>query len=486
MFESKAYRNATYLAIGILLCVYAYWIFQARTGLLPIWSDEFCYYANARSFTENTTIRAAYTYTGKGSLLFQADGHGFAYPLLHGFIGKLIGFHSLNLPLTNIAFMLLSLLLVICQKGLNHSQKATITLILFTFLTVPLYSFTFMQESFHLLIAVVCTVLMLSIYEKRRRRDIVIFLLIIGIASLFRNLWLFWSIGLIPLALNRKQLFQYISLFIFCAVLSFLFARLFWDSFPSYFSSVTNLIGQGLFSEAAKSLYNHCISNIESYFTGELSKPYPYFPTKLIIFFSVVTMATLYQISKEKVYLAATLIGIVNFALLLITFDAWDWREIRSMSPLFYMFTIIIVSKKHVYVTIACLVFTITSFPHVRNLTSKFLLERNQQAVNFKNTAFLSAPPQQLATILDSASHPLVLLGYIPQDYTQDLLLLPLRTSSGKPIRYAINYFNERINFADYNFVLVRNDLPVAERHFRRIMNAGYFTLYHPITNGTQ
>lgn len=486
MFETRAFRYTTYMALAIVISIYGFWIFQSWAGLLPILSDEYCYYVNAQSFTENTTLRAAFTYTGKGSLLFQADGHGFAYSLLHGSIGKLIGFHPLNIPLTNIAFILLALLLVARQQGLQVSQKTAIAVVLLAYFTVPLYSFTFMQESLHLLITVGCTLLLLRIYEKRMARDILFFLLLVGVASLFRNLWLFWSIGLIPLARNRKELLQYLLLFMVCAAVSFMFAKLLWDSFPSYFNSVTRLIRQGLISEAAQSLYEHFLSNIRSYFAGEFSRPYPYYPAKLVIFFSVVAMAVLYYVKKEKIYLAAALIGSVNFALLLVMFDAWDWREIRSMSPLFFMSTVIFIVNKNKVMTLVFLLFVLTSFPYAYNFSSKCLSDRKVQSTAFKNITPLRLFPQQMTTLLDTKPQPLILLGYSPQDYTLDLLLLPLRTPSGKPVRYAINVFREQLNITDYDYILSRPDFPLYGNNLRQVMSSNYFILYEPTGKGIQ
>ncbi|MDH3349001.1 MAG: hypothetical protein OEM02_13000 [Desulfobulbaceae bacterium] len=485
MFDARAYRYTIYFFLTTLVCVYVFWIVKACDGLIPVWSDEFFYYTNARNFTENTTLRAAFTYTGKGSVLFQADGHGFAYSLLHGSIGKLIGSHPLNIPLTNIAFVLMSLLLIAKQKALQSSQKAAIAVVLLAYLTVPVFSFTFMQESLHLLVSVGCTLLLLRIYEKRMTRDILFFLFLIWCAAFFRNLWLFWSIGLIPLARSRKDLFLYLLLFIVCATVSFLNAKLLWDSFPSYFSSVTKLIKDGMILEAGRSLYGHFILNIQSYFVGGFSKPYPYYLTKLIIFSSVVTMGVLYLMRKEKIYFAAALIGFVNFSLLLITFDAWDWREIRSMSPLFFMSAIIVVYKKHLSITIAYLVFVISTSVYSFDIAKNFIAMRKQQAIVFRNTAPSRILfQQQLHTLLDTKSHPLVLLGYKPQDYTLDLLFLPIQTPSGKPVRYAINYFDEQLKVTEYDYVLSRTDLPLYAKSLRQVMIMNNFTLYEPTGKG--
>lgn len=484
MFENRIYRYASFMQLGGLIAIYAYWIFQVQTGFLPTVSDEFAYYLNAQSFTENTTLRAAMTFTGKGSLLFQSDAHGFAYPLLHGTIGKIIGFHPLNLPFTNIVFIFLALLIISCQRDLQISQKTTLAVLLLAYILVPVYAFTYMQEALHFFVAVVFTLLLYKIYERESLRLVSLYLLLLVIAALFRPLWLFWSIGLLPLARNKKQFFQFSLIFLFYAGLSLVFVKLFIENFPSSFRVVTQLVGQGRIGEALQSLSAQFVLNVGAYFTGGFSQPYSYYLAKLLIFFSVVALLGLYHVRKIKIYLAAALIGVINFGLLLITYNAWDWREIRSMSPLFFMFAIIIVAKREKYLTLACLILCLSAFPSVYNLTTNFISEHKKQAVAFTSSAPFFKPPQSMLTLLDSKPQPLILFGYRPQDYSLDLLFLPLRTSSGKPVRYAINAYNDNLEDQSYDFVLYRsNSVPDWISSFA-VLKTNYFALYQPVGVG--
>lgn len=477
MFESKLYRFAICLILVCLVGVYGFWIVKACNGLLPVWSDEFSYYLNARSFTENTTLRAALTFTGKGAYLFQADAHGFAYPLLHGLIGKLVGFNDLNLPFTNLVFILLALLAIFYQKNLLLSQKMTIAILLMAYMLVPIYSFTYMQEILNFFIAVCCTLVLYKIYESKSVILIYQYIFLIAIAALFRPLWLFWSIGLLPLAKDKKQVCQFSIIFIFCSALAFIYMKIFFENFPSYFSGVIEIIGKGRILEAAQSLYSQFVLNIGAYFFGEFSKPYLYYSTKIVIFFSVVVMAALCYLRKEKIYFAVAFIGAVNFALLLITYEAWDWREIRSMSPLFFMFSIIIVLKKEKILTISCLIFVVLSFPAVFTSTEKIIFEHQQQSVAFKYKAPYWTPPKQMMTLLDNKPNPLILFGYLPRDYRLDLLLLPLRTPSGKPVRYAINYYGDDLEHQSYDYLLYHS-AQATQENIQPILKMSYFNLY--------
>jgi hypothetical protein len=168
----------------------------------------------------------------------------------------------------------------------------------------------------------------------------------------------------------------------------------------------------------------------------------------------------------------------VNLALLLVTFDAWDWREIRTMSPLFYLCTILAVVGKVRGLTIAILVFVLSSFPFVCSLTSQWIGERKTQAAIFRQNGAELAEYARLAVLPARHGNPLVLLGYKPEDYSRDLLFLPLRSPSGNQVRYAVNYFDMKLNPADYDYVLFRSDLPNPGNELKPVLKTGYYTLY--------
>lgn len=454
MFESKLYRYIVYLLLISISAIYIFWAWTAKGGLLPVWSDEFFYYLNTRNFYENSTLRAALTYTGKGSLVFQADSHGFAYPLLHGTVAKLIGFHQLNIPFTNLFFVALTVVFILLRKELNSAQKGTIAVGLMTYLIIPLNTFTFIQESLQLFISVTAACLLVDIYKTRDPRKIVLYLFLLIIAGLFRNLWLFWIAGLLPLARNRKELGGWLFLLLTATATAFLISKLFWDSFPGYFTAMTRALGAGHIGTALLSLVSHFWSNVVSYAIGELNKPLPYYPVKLAIAGAAGALAYLAYLRRKPIYLACTVIAAINLGLLFLAYDAWDWREIRSMSPILYLFLVVVVTEKERFLSLFALVFMVATFPFVFRLTGQYLNERKLQAANYKLAMENNMGYGSIAVAADGVRCPLILFGYIPPDNALDILLVPLKTPSGKQIRYAVNYYGEKLNILDYDFIL--------------------------------
>lgn len=478
MFDSKLYRYIVLVLPISISAIYIFWAWTAKEGLLPVWSDEFFYYLNTRNFVENSTLRAAFTYTGKGSLIFQADSHGFAYPLFHGMIARMIGFHQLNIPFTNLLFVIMTVILIFLRKELNFAQKVTIVVGLMTCFIVPLNTFTYMQESLQLFVSVTAACLLVDIYASRDTRKIILYLVLLIAASLFRNLWLFWVAGLLPLAQNRRELGGWLFLLLAAASTAFLFTRLFWDSFPAYFTTVTRFLDAGQFAEALLSLASHFWSNVVSYAIGERHQPFPYYPVKLAIACAVGALVYLAWRRRKPIYLACTFIAAANLGLLMLAYDAWDWREIRTMSPILYLFLVVVVTEKEKFLSLFALVFMVAIFPFVFRLTGQYLEERKLQAANYKLSMENPQLYNAIAVAADETENPLVLFGYVPSDNSLDLLVVPLKTSSGKQIRYAVNYFRENVNVVNFDLILINRVKASTLTYPKPILTVGSFTLY--------
>lgn len=166
-----------YLASGIIAKPY-----------LPAWSDEYWYFVNAKSFEENMSLQAAFTFDGIGSLVFQADTHGFAYPVLNGLFSKIVGRHDYNFQLLHFIYLLVSLIVFWSVSFLNKTQKLMASILLLSFPFASLYAVTFMQEIVHILFAVIASVLLYKIYETKDAKYIIVFVMWLLLASLFRNL----------------------------------------------------------------------------------------------------------------------------------------------------------------------------------------------------------------------------------------------------------------------------------------------------------
>ena len=63
-----------------------------------------------------------------------------------------------------------------------------------------------MQESLHVFFSIFLSVLLFQINAKASNKGhIIAYVFVILLAGLFRGLWFFWLIGLIPLAKNKLQ-----------------------------------------------------------------------------------------------------------------------------------------------------------------------------------------------------------------------------------------------------------------------------------------
>lgn len=182
----------------------------------PVWSDEFFYFINTYSFIQNDTLEAALTFGGEGSVVFGADAHGIGYPLLHGTIAGFFDWSNISLISFNFIIILISILLVWFIQSITITHKLWFTIIVLLFPFFPLYAFTYMQEVIHIFIALVISVLIYHIYNKDDNKlYIVLFILTIFISGIFRSLWFFWLIGLIPVSKSKRQLITYSLLFFF-------------------------------------------------------------------------------------------------------------------------------------------------------------------------------------------------------------------------------------------------------------------------------
>lgn len=468
-FEKYKRYIDTGLGVIILYGVlfnYVHLITAVTNTYLPVWSDEFFYFVNTISFFENNVLDAALTYNGEGSHLLGVDAHGPGYPLLHGSIAEVFGWSNLNFIYFNFISLFLALVVIWFMKSITIAQKIWIANIALMFPFFMLYGFTFMQESVHVFTGLIISVLVYYIYKKDAKRIYIsLFLITVFIAGIFRALWFFWLIGLIPLAITNKQLIQYICLFLLGIVVSFITVKFFTEPVPNYFSSVITLFKNDRLGEGVSSLFNHFYENLYSYFIGEknnlLYRSIKYLNFSFVAYF--LYRAIRY---KSRMIIAIALIGLCNFFLLFILYDAFDWREIRTMSPLFYFYIIFIVTHKrkelsYVLVIVLCLLF----FPTIK-MSNQWISERNGvQVEKSKKEAYKEIEKK-------IGKDKMVLLDYIPRDYSTDLLDLPLRNVSGFPIRYIIQYY--KVEKKHYDYTILRPDTFTQNS---KIIDNEYYTL---------
>jgi hypothetical protein len=303
-----------------------------------------------------------------------------------------------------------------------------------------------MQELIQVFFAVLLGVLLYHISEKKNNKKlIVIFVLAIIIASLYRGSWFFWLIGLLPFANNKRQQLYFFILFILGFFASIAFVNLFGEAVPNYFSQMIALLLDGKIYVVAQSLFMHTLTNVKLYFFSTNSS-LVYFSMKfltagVIAFFSYHAIKT-----KDKMSISIVLIGFVNFILVFIFYDANYWREIRTLSPLFYfsiLFLVLKLDKKSNYILIVALA-------ALFSLTFKISLQQIKERNDTTNYSQLEHDAFRL--IAESVSKDEIILINMPIEHSWLMLYLPLQNKYKQPIRYMIPFYG--LHFKGYNYTL--------------------------------
>ena len=435
------------IILVLTLFAYIFLAFRISSNYLPVLSDEFFYYTNAASFFENNSLSAALTYGGNGSRFLGADAHGIAYPVLNGGIAKIFGWNSLNFLYANFFFVLVSLAINWFQKNISTADKVFISAFILLFPFFTLYGFTFMQESIHVFFAVASSFLILNIYKTGKRRYLILFMLVIVIAGLFRPLWFFWLIGLLPFAKNKFQHYVFAVFFIIGISASFFYAYYFAEAVPNYFSSLINLFAEGNVKEGIFSIARHFAANVYFYFFSTEDNLI-YLPLKYLAFIAFIIFAVKAVKYKTKLYISIALIGALNFCLLFFLYDVFKWREIRVLAPFFYFCIPYLVTEvknyfKHIQLAVLSVLFML-ALPMANQWIKDRKRHTMNEIINYTNAYNLIAQTVE--------KNSLILINYVPADDGLDLISLPVKNISGSAIKYIVPYY--KLKKEKYRYIL--------------------------------
>ena len=431
------------LCFVIIIALLSYLIpaLQIDANYLPVWSDEFYYWANAKEFAVNNNLNAVYTYNGKGGELIGADAHGFMYPLFHGIIAKIFGWHHLNLIFTNLAFIGLSCIVVALSPLLKINEKLFFGAMILIYPIGFGFSFSYMQESMHVFFGVLTALSMLSIYQKPSKRNYSLFFIIIIIASLFKPVWVLALTLLFPTLRNKKQIMQLAITILFAFILAFVYMKLFFEYVPNFVTKFTTKLMEFEILEALKILIQHIGKNLALFFS--LHNGWSYLALKSILPLTGLLMAFFYYKEKKPLYLSILIFMIAQFVLIFVLYDAFHFREIRLLTPLFY---------------IAALVLAIHLKPSVRILYTllmliSFAMSPLEAVTNNRDISWEEMKIEQFELqqhIGNTGKDIIIKLNYKPEDYSSDLLKLPFETNDKYKIKYTIPFYQVEHELPDY------------------------------------
>ncbi|MBN2772032.1 MAG: hypothetical protein JXR90_15180 [Spirochaetes bacterium] len=437
-----------WIIFGILILVSIMLILNLSSNYLPIWSDEFMYYMNSKSFYENRTLQAALTYNGYGSVIFGSDSHGFAYPLINGIIATIFGWSNLNIVITNISFVLISVILISFSSLLKTTEKLWSSSLLLMYPVTLFYSFTYMQESIHLLFAVILSLILLKIdSNEKNNKQVLYFIFTILIAGFFRPLWFFFLFSLLPYSKDKKHFILLLIVSISGILFSYWFMILFFEEVPNFFSLFWNLLKDFQFIEASKIFAEHFILNVLFFMTYS---EFVYSAIKLIILIALIYPIAIYFKYRSKIYCSLSLVGSINVLLLFMLYDAYGWREIRVLSPFFYFSVVFLISRnksveKYVLLSFMILIFIMSNNLIINNITNRNIYDKVE--FEFQKEAF-----QKISEIVGKEE--IIYINYAPRDNSMDILVLPLKNQNNMPIRYIVPYY--RVKTVEYQYILLR------------------------------
>lgn len=428
---------AVLLALAAVLLGFGYFASTISADYLPVWSDEYFYYLNAQSAYENHSLRAALTFGGRGAALFGADAHGFAYPLLYALVASAIGWHNTNFQLVNGLLLGAAGLLIARSPRLDAPRKLSYATLVLAYPVGVLYAFTYMPEILHATVAVAAALGLHRLYaEPAPPRRVAGWVALLLVAGLFRPLWLFWLVGLLPLASTRRQWLAYGAVAGAGAALALGIQQVLNEPVPNFFDGVLATLRAGAYQEGAAMLLTHFLDNCAAYFLQPPGLLYSFLRFGLIGLLGLVLYRAIG--TRQRLYGAAALVGLVNLLLLLTCYDVLDWREIRMLAPVFYFLALFLVlERRHVW-GVAGAIVTAGFFGLALPGARENIKDRN--ALSYAEVqARQAAGRRQLAHVAPGAN--LLLLAFAPADYSYDLLQLPVRTARGTPLRYLAPYY---------------------------------------------
>ncbi len=424
---------------------------------LPMWSDEFLHYVNSYNFYINTTTQAAFTFGGKGAIVGGGSAHGFMYYFFHGSVAKLFGWSNLTMIINNYVLVFLTILVVFVQKIKRFTiiNKVFASLLILSFPFLPVFLQTYMQEVINVFFAVCCSVFVAKIYEENNEskvKIIVSFICFLAFISLFRPLWLFWIVVLIPLSKSRKEFAFWIILTTISFSTSFVFIKLFFESVPDWFTNFTILLRTESLHTLVHMFTSHARHNIFQY--RSLHSDFIYNLMKFSYVFIIIYFFVRFLLKKNRIDLACFLVLTLNISMLILFYDAYQWREIRSLAPIYYFSCIFIAlhtTNIQKYLLLALL------------LPSFFFVSFNNPFEKLQNKNSVHEVERLRSILQDSLSNlnidkktNTILVNYSPSDYSCKEISFPVRTRNNIPIRYIVPYYE--VEKAEYFFVLDKDE----------------------------
>ena len=480
MNSIKIYKRYLYISITLLmvysLAIYIYFIYQAIIlDTVPLYSDEYGYSKSLENFLLNHTLASPFTLDEKYSQIGSFSFHGFSYTLFYGTLASIL--HTDSIMILNILMSVGTLSLILFIIEINTFNKILLITLISTYFVFFLYSYSYMVENIHLLASVTVTYLLYKIFLTHHKKYIATFVIIIFFLSVLRQTWIFYLVALFFLERDKKSLSIYISIFFLGITWVFADISLFHALYPNGFLYILTH-NTNNFLEMIITLLTHTKENLIMYFTNYVSLYY--YLTK--IFIVTLLMYLSYQGIKYKnnFFVGISIVGWVYFFSLLLFYDAFDWREHRSLAVIYISILLALSLYKKHNILYLLLGFHIVFLPSV--------IEHHQVNRNYLYLAYTSNQTKDIEKIkkFNSISQLVVnntkkkiLIAvdnnFTPMNFNKTLSTLPIQSTNNQIIRYSFSYFNTFDPLqTKASFLLTNKAYP----NYNIVEKNKYFTLY--------
>lgn len=435
-------------------------------GLQPAYSDELSYYKNLQSFSENRSAGVPIAYDLSYSNIGAYSSHGPFYTVFYGIVPILFGpIHPQWMLIQNTILCLAAMGLGWSSVKLTLAGKNMVAIVMATNLVFVTYIHLFMVEAAHIFAVALLGAIILKT-DTRERRGLLITSVVIAafVLSLTRISWIALY-ALAPVQCRSRRAFALTVLASAVALaINFWVYGNFFASYEDGFlhQLFVTLDKDGIFV-ALKVLVLRFAANLELYrtywdiqYSNAFGTVYITYKALYILVFLVSGYLAWHH--KDRVLMGMILVNILTLMALMFLYDAYSWREHRSLNTIYILNIILMV--RHLkfpllaYITIIQLLCLYTVFQYKNDSYREYGTEFRQHYAESTQLISDLTHIKKLPVIEDDD---LVTIGagidIVPQRKSVFLLEMPVQNNDGARIRYSMAV-NRPLQAEGHDYVL--------------------------------
>jgi hypothetical protein len=411
-------------------------------------NDGIGYFVGAKAFYVNHTLGGVTLHGNNVSPVGEFYTHGFFYSLVNGTIALVFGWHDKLIIICNMALLAACAALIVWNRY-SWPWALALLLVFLTYYIVPTMTFAYYQEIVQLLIALILSRLLFTIFDmgktSERRIFVVCYYVIVTMAAIMRPSWAFWAFGLVPIGNSRREKIVIGSVAVAYIGLGYLSHRLFYAPYP-YFTPMADIVAAAGGGDIARALSIEgrlLSSNFRSLFDGDLyvfgqtSIPYFY---HLIIFLNTAYLYFLFRQRADRAALAVALVGTVY---ILIIFTVWQAASgVRQIAPVFVLQMIYFVERRNSILVGAFAIMQLMMLPAVVAVTGqivdahvragRYAVENPGRPEALNNLGSAVSIGRRATILVDET---------LAKEPYPPMVHFALRSADGYPIRYSFELY---------------------------------------------